>query len=310
MTRVAVISSGEDETALSVVRALRRHGARPVFIDTSRVPEKARLSLEDGRVFFENEPLHELRSAYVKSLALGIPLYELDSLRQRTPRSWPRRWLAERERNALLTSAFRALELSGAHLVNPVSCFEVHLLKPLQREQLARAGIRVPASLTTTDPAAVRAFAERHGELIYKPLAGGALVRRLEPSDLRRLSLLRTAPVFFQQRIEGDEVRVTVLDGRVIGAWRLPARGVIDARTVLEQAEGVTPARPVAAEAIAAARALGLVFTSVDLRIDDDGKPWVLECNPTPALTFYESKRRGSMAAALAQHLVAAARRG
>lgn len=301
MKHVAVIAAGADETAVGVQQALTRLGARVVFVDTSSdVP----LSLSDGSVRFDGEELTRIRAAYVKSVHLAVPLFDVESLAQRAPPSWPERWVAERERHGHITSALRAWEAQGAHFVNPVSRFEVHLLKPLQSELLSRAGIDVPSSLTTNDPLAVRAFFERHGDVIYKPIGGGALVRRLKKSDLRRLESLATAPVLFQQRIEGDEFRVTVLGDDVVGAYRLPATGVVDAREVLEQAKKTKAPAAVAKAAVKAAQALGLVFTSVDVRVTKRGVPYVLECNPTPSIASYESPETSPIIRALAEYLV------
>lgn len=307
MKQVVVVSAGTDETAVGVQQALTRLGAHVHFLDTSRIPEDGALSLHDGEVRAGGVTLSDARSVYVKGVQLAVPLFDVESLAQRKPTSWPRRWVAERERHGLITSALRAMEAGGAHFVNSVSRFEVHLLKPLQSELLARAGVKVPSSLTTNDPEAVRAFAEQHGEVIYKPLAGGALVRRLEAKDLtkRRLAALATAPVLFQQRIEGVEYRVTVLAGAAIAAYRLPAHGVVDAREVLDQAKKVKVPREVGAVCVRAAKALGLVFTSVDVRVSEGGEPFVLECNPTPSIAFYESPARSPILRALAAHLIA-----
>lgn len=298
---VAIIAAGADETAVGVQHALTRLGARVTFIDTST---NTPLSLLDGRVFVGREDVTDVRAVYVKSVHLGVPLFDVESLAQRTPTSWPERWVAERERHGHLTSAFRAWELAGAHFVNPTARFEVHLLKPLQSEVLARAGVKVPSSLTTNDAQAVRAFFERHGDVVYKPVGGGALVRRLKRADLKRLAALETAPVLFQQRIEGDEYRVTVLAGRVVGAYRLPATGVVDAREVLEQAVKVKAPAAVAKAAVCAAAALELVFTSVDVRVTKRGVPYVLECNPTPSVASYEAAGTSPILQALADHLV------
>lgn len=301
MKNVAIISAGADETAVGVQQALTRLGARSIFIDTSM---DSPLSLQDGRVSFGDEDVTDVRAVYVKSVHLAVPLFDVEALAQRAPTSWPERWVAERERHGHLTSAFRAWEDSGAHFVNPVSKFEVHLLKPLQSEVLRRAGVKVPSSLTTNDPHAVRAFFELHGDVVYKPVGGGALVRRLKKSDLRRLDSLATSPVLFQQRIEGDEFRVTVLDGEVVGAYRLPAVGVVDAREVLARAKKVKAPSAVAKAAIVAARAIGLVFTSVDIRVTKKGVPYVLECNPTPSVASYEPAETSPIIHALARHLV------
>lgn len=306
MKTVAVIAAGADETAVGAQRALERLGARVVFVDTAAVPERAALSLEDGRVTFDGAPLSDVRAAYVKSVHLAVPVYDVESLGARRPTSWPARWVAERERHALLTSALRTLEADGVHLVNPSSRFELHLLKPLQTELLARARVPVPESLATCDADAVRAFAARHGDVVYKPLGGGALVRRLEAKDLApsRLARLTTAPVLFQRRIVGDEWRVYVLDGEVVGAFRVPAKAVVDARDALAKASRAKPPRSVASAAVRAAKALGLVFTGVDVKVDEHGAPYVLECNPTASVSFYEAPATSRILRALAAHLV------
>lgn len=304
MKHIAVLAAGADETAVGVQQALTRLGARVSFIDTSNVT----LALDEGGgVTLDGVDVREVDAVYVKSQHLAVPLFDVESMKQRAVKSWPARWVAERERHAALTSALRAWELSGTRFVNPVSRFEVHLLKPLQSVQLAAAGVRVPASLTTNSPQAVRAFAERHRDVIYKTPAGGALVRRLRAADLteERLATLATAPVSFQQRIEGDELRVTLLDGECVGAWKLPARGVVDAREVLEKAKKLHACPPEVERVCArAAKALGLVFTSVDVRVDDEGRAWVLECNPTPSIAFYEKPRTSVVLKRLAAFLV------
>ncbi|MBL8916356.1 MAG: hypothetical protein JNM17_36990 [Archangium sp.] len=303
MKHVAVLSAGADETAVGVQQALTRLGARVSFIDTSQVV----LTLDaDGNVTLDGVDVRDVSAVYVKSVHLSVPLFDVESMRQRAPKSWPARWVAERERHAALTSALRVWESSGVPFVNPVSRFEVHLLKPLQSVQLSAAGVRVPASLTTNDPAAVRAFAAQfaEGEVIYKTPAGGALVRRLREEDFARLDSLSTAPVLFQQRIEGDELRVTMLDGECVGAWKLPARGVVDAREVLAKAKKLKKVEAGVERLCArAAKALGLIFTSVDVRVDADGVPWVLECNPTPSVAFYENPKTSPVLARLATFL-------
>ncbi len=56
---------------------------------------------------------------------------------------------------------------------------------------------------------------------------------------------------------------------------------------------------------VRAANALGLVFTSVDVRVNEAGEPFVLECNPTPSVAFYEAPEKSPILRALAAHLLA-----
>jgi glutathione synthase/RimK-type ligase-like ATP-grasp enzyme len=92
-----------------------------------------------------------------------------------------------------------------------------------------------------------------------------------------------------------------------VAAFQIPTEGVVDARQNLAH---VRPARlPEEAWRVClrGARALGLVFTAVDLRRESDGRFVALEFNPTPAIAFFEDPRRGKVISRLAEYLVAKA---
>ena len=100
----------------------------------------------------------------------------------------------------------------------------------------------MPPTLVTSDQAAIRAFRERHGDMILKPLYGngGAGVFRLRPDDQNLASLMemflgapgpgyRPVPVIAQAylpAVRAGDKRVLILDGEPVGAInRVPAEG-------------------------------------------------------------------------------------
>ncbi len=306
---VAVIGSGSDEHTRYVVEAVERRKARTLLVETANLPESATLSWERGVVRYQGQRLDDLRSFYIKRIQLSLPMPDATELPGRNFATWQEQYVAERERQSLLLSVIRDLHRPGRAFINPLPAIEMHYLKLYQLAVLQRSKVAVPASLATCDPLAVREFVSTHGAVIYKPLTGGAMVRRVGPEDLsdERLQLLANCPVLFQEQIQGDEFRAYVLDGAPIAAFRIPTEGVVDAR---ENIERVKPARlPEEAWALCVrgARALGMVFTAVDLRRDRDGRFVALEFNPTPAISFFEDPRRGKVISALAGYLVAKA---
>ena len=82
--------------------------------------------------------------------------------------------------------------------------------KAYQALLVRQCGLLTPPTLVTNDPVAARRFyRECQGEVIYKSLSGiRSIVRRLEPAQLARLSLLRHGPVQFQSFIPGENIRV------------------------------------------------------------------------------------------------------
>ncbi|WP_434348717.1 ATP-grasp domain-containing protein [Myxococcus virescens] len=307
--KVVLIGSRTDDATRYVAEAVERRRASAIIVETERVPDTVTFDWEDGVVHWEKECLSDLRSFYVKNLRLSLPVPEAEALIERNFPRWQEQYLAERERQSFLHSVVRALHRRGCSFVNPMEAVELHYLKLHQLALLARHKVPVPSSLATHSPDAVRAFFARHRNVVYKPLGGGAMVRKLSEADLtdERLTLLGNCPVLFQEQIQGDEFRAYVLAGEPVAAFQIPTEGVVDARQNLEK---VRPARlPRAAWdlCVRGAKALGMVFTAVDLRRTPEGAFVALEFNPTPAISFFDDPRDGKVITRLASYLVAQA---
>ena len=131
-----------------------------------------------------------------------------------------------REKAEVLIAVMRRWEAMGLPIYNPLSASDA-VRKPYQMAELARAGLPVPETLWTNDPAAVRRFADGR-RIAYKPVAGGAATRELEASDLddAKLARLANAPVTFQELLAGRDIRVFILDGRVVAAFQIHSQAL------------------------------------------------------------------------------------
>ncbi|RYZ37875.1 MAG: hypothetical protein EOO71_26270 [Myxococcaceae bacterium] len=140
-------------------------------------------------------------------------------------------------------------------------------------------------------------------------LHGGALVQKIGEADLteERMALLANCPVLFQQQIQGDEFRAYVLDGEPVAAFRIPTEGVVDARQNLDKVKPGRLPKEAWELCIRGAKALGMVFTAVDLRRTPEGAFVALEFNPTPAISFFDDPRDGKVITRLSSYLVAKA---
>ncbi|AGC45578.1 hypothetical protein MYSTI_04280 [Myxococcus stipitatus DSM 14675] len=307
--KVVVIGSRSDDATRFVAEAVERRRARAVLLETDRVPDSAALSWEDGDVHWDGECLSDLRSFYIKVVRLSLPVPEAEALSERNFPRWQEQYLAERERQSFLHSVLRALHRRGGSFVNPLEAVELHYLKLHQLALLRRHRIPVPNTLATTSPEAVREFVARHRAVIYKPLGGGALVRKVEEADLteERLQLLANCPVLFQEQIVGDEYRAYVLDGEPVAAFHIPTDGVVDARQNLHRTKPARLPKDAWALCIKGAKALGMVFTAVDLRRTREGAFVALEFNPTPAISFFDDPHDGKVISRLASYLVSKA---
>jgi glutathione synthase/RimK-type ligase-like ATP-grasp enzyme len=202
---------------------------------------------------------------------------------------WRRTTLAFRERSTLLTAILLRWERLGSALYNPTSAGN-NITKPYQLALLQAAGLPVPATLWTNDPAAVKRFCGEH-EAIYKPVAGGAATRKVAAGDLtdERLSRLEAAPVCFQELLPGEDVRVYVIDGRVACALRIVADD-IDFRQHEQSIEAITLDPEVAQQCVRAAEVIGLRYTGMDIKADRHGRYKILELNPSAMFLGFEQR--------------------
>jgi glutathione synthase/RimK-type ligase-like ATP-grasp enzyme len=186
--------------------------------------------------------------------------------------------------------------------------------KPYQALLISRAGLRVPPTLVTSDPAAARAFHAEHGDVIYKSASGiRSIVRRLGPDQLARLERLDDGPAHFQAFVPGRNIRVHTV-GEQVFATRIDSDAVdyryahLDGLTA--RLEPVTLPAPLAAACLRLARAFDLLFAGIDLKETPAGDVYCFEVNPCPGFLYYERHTGQPISAALADLLQRSAPRG
>ena len=184
-------------------------------------------------------------------------------------------------------------------------------VKPLQLRLAEEIGLRIPDTLITNDPVAADAFVERHGQrVVYKTLAPPRhrllWTTKWSPSDRAALADLVLGPVIFQEMItDCRELRVTVIGERMFAAEFRPRDGMIDGR--LSDAD--TPYRQhampdwVARRLFSLVRRLGLVFSTIDMKLTEDGEYVFLELNPQGQFLYVEILSGMPLTAAMARLL-------
>ncbi|WP_207587018.1 ATP-grasp domain-containing protein [Halomontanus rarus] len=303
---VLSIGPASDPQIAAITRALEDRGVETTLWNVDSWPGDEPVTVErrggNTRLAVRGESVDptEYRTAYLRDLGLDprYPAFE-DEFEDR-----PLSMLNQlREYRGLLLSVVRWLSDHGVRVINPPEAMSVHRLKPWQLSTLAAAGVPVPETCSTNDPGAVRAFADRVDEVIYKPIAGGGHARPLEPSDLTddRLSRLANSPVQFQERVDGEDVRVFVVDGEVVAAARIVS-DALDYRSTDHDVERIDRAEldpEIEDAAIRTADCLGLPFTGVDV-IDAGDRFCVLEANPSPMFATFDELAGTDVAGAFA----------
>ncbi len=306
---IVIAGALADDHARAIYEGLRERGHEPFVLDAQRFPEDLPISLghQAGDVVIEGRRVGRPAAVYLRSIYQSPAAYGVDA-DEAMKEDWRRTTLAFRERSTLLTAILLRWEKSGTAMYNSAAT-STNITKPYQLALLEAAGLPVPISLWSNDPEAVKRFCTEH-EAIYKPVAGGAATRKVEAKDLtdERLAKLRGAPVCFQELLPGDDVRVYVIDGRVVCALRIDT-DAIDFRQHENRITAIELPDEVAQQCVRAAEVIGLRYTGMDIKADREGRYKILELNPSAMFLGFEARAgvdiRGPLCDALIAHAVA-----
>ncbi len=290
-----VTHSGDSFTVDRVAEGVAARGARPLRVDTDLFPTELGLSIGGGPSGFDlaltanGETVTGDEVAAVWHRRVWPP--RLDDDLDETFREG-----CVRESRATLAAWLAGLE--GARHVDPPFVVAAADDKPRQLRAARTAGLAVPRTLVTNDPARVRAFRrELSGEMVTKMLTPlsqsmqgrGFFVHTslVRDEDLDDLDALCLCPMVFQERVaKRVELRAIFVAGalftgaidatRSAGAqvdWRLAKPGEVSWQ------RGEVPDE-VADKLRAMMRALGLTYGAVDLIVTPEGEHVFLEVNP------------------------------
>jgi glutathione synthase/RimK-type ligase-like ATP-grasp enzyme len=239
-----------------------------------------------------------LRSLYLSPMAFGV------DMEKEMNEDWRTSLVILREKAEVLIAVMRRWEALGVPIYNPLTASDA-VRKPFQLAQLAARGLPVPETLWTNDPEAVRRFADGR-RIAFKPVAGGAATRELSAEDLvdAKLDRLRNAPVTFQELLPGRDIRVFVLDERVVAAYRIHS-SALDYRQNEEKVESTELDPAVARICLEAASITSLRFTGMDLKETAEGVPKILELNPSPMFLGFDAMAGTDVCGALTEALAA-----
>lgn len=287
--------SADFYTVELVAESLKRRGARPFRLNTDRFPASVKLSARLG---------NDRAAHLMTDEGAQLSAEEVRAVWAR--RFWAPRMdedLDERFREMCVRESAAALEgfldaLRDARWVNDLRRERAAENKQRQLRVAAAAGLRIPRTLVTNDPAAARQFfAETEGQMVAKllrPLTVGmdadsdfVYTSRVSAEDLAAAETLRHSPMVFQELIpKARELRVAwVDDAAFTGALDASgtSRGQTDWRRAAPEEcrweRGELPAE-VTSGLRALMSELGLVFGAVDLICTPTGEHVFLEVNP------------------------------
>ncbi len=292
-----------DEPLARIKRALERRGAPVFFLDQQRVLDtRIELTVDSsvqGRL--------RVGSAEVALDAItGVYFRPYDVRRMRAVESAGPGSAAEVHAVAVEDAVVCWAEITPALVLNRPSVMASNNSKPYQASLIQHSGFRVPQTLVTTDPEAVREFLGRHGGVIYKSISGiRSIVTRLDGQQESRLANVSNCPTQFQECIEGVDYRVHVVGEKIFACEVISSDA--DYRYPSSEAPRINACDiplEIAQRCRALSKVLGLPLTGIDLRKTPSGDWYCFEANPSPGFTFYEDSAGLPIAEAISDLLM------
>jgi len=298
-----------------VGRAVAELGGQTVLFSTDALDSQRPVASWQGAVDLDGAAVMDCEAVYVRSIpSPHPPVVRMDG-DVILHRSWYASFMQARERSGFFLALLLSLEHAGIPVVNPPQAGAALQHKPFQLDVLRRLGADLPRTLISNDPERIRAFlAEEQAqgeEVIFKPLLGGAITRLLDAEALSRLETVRMAPVIFQQRIHGDDIRVILVGEKIVSAVaiRTPVAH-LDFRADPLYSDGkahyervVLPSH-VEEVCKAAGRDCGLRFAGIDIKYSSSDQWFFLELNSSPIFMDVERKLGDPISRSLADYLL------
>ena len=308
MSILIVTHSNDNDSVARVVEIIARKGGHTIRFDTDRYPTDVHLTAYYGAS----------ASGDAERLTLTNHEGEFD-LREVTA-IWHRRLSFGAQLPAGLDGQLRHASLgeasAAAHgMLASLKAFRMdhvqHIRhaenKQLQLQVARELGLSTPRTLTTNDPAAVRAFAKScEGGMVTKMLSSFAIydegkelvifTNPVKKEDLADLSGLSLCPATFQELLPKSlEIRVTVVGQRVMSASidsQVSERAVHDWRRdgarMLQEWQPYQLPREVEEKILRLMDYFSLNYGAIDIILTPDGKHVFLELNPSGEFFWLE----------------------
>jgi MvdD family ATP-grasp ribosomal peptide maturase len=297
MSVLIITHSQDNESVARVAEAITRNGGQTIRFDTDRYPTDVRLTASygsgsDDRLTLTNEAgefdLREATAVWHRRLNFGahLPAGLDKQLRHAS--------LGETSAAAHgMLASLKAFRLDHLHHIRRAEN------KQLQLQVARELGLDIPRTLTTNDPAAVRAFAKScENGMVTKMLSSFAIYEEgkelvvftnpVKPEDLADLSGLSLCPATFQELLSKSlEIRATVVGQRIMSAAidsQVSTRATHDwRRDGVRMLEHWCPYQlPVEVEEkiLRLMDYFSLNYGAIDIILTSDGKHVFLELNP------------------------------
>lgn len=259
-------------------------------------------ALHNDVLLYDGQPIKEVRAVFFRGVlsSQADPLQHEDAVKRFTDQA---QFSARIE---VVQSWLHLLADYGVRILQPPG----FRAKFSQLNKLHRARLPMPRTCITSSPEIALSFIDSVGEAVCKPVRGGSYCRYVDQDVKAHLARITAEPVIFQEKIEGEDIRVNMLDGQLLSAHviKTSSPDVLDYRTDpaydagTAEYELIELPQAVINDCQLAMETLGLRFSGIDLKYHQ-GRYVFIECNSMPAYMDIELKTGAPITHHLVQYM-------
>jgi glutathione synthase/RimK-type ligase-like ATP-grasp enzyme len=306
--KIGIFGTADEPIESALAKEIKSLGFDPLHIRADALDEGLPLSIIDNEYWYLGKNTNDIKGFYLRGIpGAYAPYMEKDDSLVLFD-DWYTQYIHAREKASYFVSWLIALQHQKATLVNPPQAASVLQYKPFQLHVLKAVGAEIPRTLISNDPKAIKQFKRENKDVIFKPITGGAITRRLDASAMKNLDAVTYSPVIFQECIDGDDLRVMLVGDEIVScvAVKTPQQH-LDFRDDPSYSGGeawyeeVTLPPVIIELCRKAARECGLLFAGIDIKKTKDGRWVFLELNSSPIYIDVEFKLGHQITKAIAE---------
>lgn len=305
---ILIIGSQEETHSKYMYDKMQSQNIDVAYFDSRLYPNELFISYGLGDDFFESYIKIQNKKIYLKDIQgvwwrwfYGISYVnfsggndeELDNI-------------VYRECKVALENLFLISSRYGCNWLNSIEAINMHQTKGFQLQLLKEKNIRVPRTLFTNDPEAVRHFYEYNNKnIIYKPVVGGAYTQKMLESDFtnERMSAIKCSPIQLQECIDGVDIRVYVV-GENIFAAKIVSNALDFREDLKASIVPIQLPKRVEKDCLKIIKLLKLRYSGIDIRLSDSGEYVFIEANPAPMFIHFEKKTKYPISDSIIKELI------
>ncbi|AFY55915.1 glutathione synthase/ribosomal protein S6 modification enzyme (glutaminyl transferase) [Rivularia sp. PCC 7116] len=306
MTILIITHSQDNESILSVMAAIEARGEKVFRFDTDKFPTEIQLDIAysngSQNIIIANEQqklnLKEVSAVWYRRIAIGA----------RIPRSMDKQLRQAAIQESRTTIAGMIASIKGFHLDKVVN-IRLAENKQLQLQVAEEIGLKIPRTLITNNPEAVKQFAQEcQQDIVTKMLSSFAIYDNLgqekvvftnpvTSEDINNLDGLNLCPMTFQEKISkalelrtiivGDNVFTAAVDSQAVHQarydWRREGVALINAWQPHDLPKDVEQ------KLLKLMAYFGLNYGAIDIILTPDGEYVFLEVNPVGEFFWLEN---------------------